>query len=227
MLTPERFVDAIVEGLRSAGDAADAAAMRRYMRDQFDFAGVKTPQRRALSQPLIATARRGLTEVERLETAARLWQQPWRECQMVACDLLADRAQSLSAAALPLLDTLIDSKSWWDSVDGLAAQVLGPLVAQHPALLPTLDVWAAGERLWHRRAAILFQLGYGANTDAERLFRYCRGSAGHPDFFIRKAIGWALRQYARTAPDAVRAFLDAEGASLSALSRREAAKHLA
>ncbi|WP_255988831.1 DNA alkylation repair protein [Chitinolyticbacter albus] len=226
MLTPERFVDTIVEGLRVVGNAGDAAAMRRYMRDQFDFAGVKTPQRRALSRPLIAAARRALSEAERLDTAARLWRQPWRECQMVACDLLADRAHTLSAAALPLLDTLIGSKSWWDSVDGLAAQVLGPLLAQHPALLPSMDAWAAGERLWHKRAAILFQLSYRGETDAERLFRYCHDNAGHPDFFIRKAIGWALRQHARVAPDAVSAFLIAEGARLSPLSRREASKHL-
>jgi 3-methyladenine DNA glycosylase AlkD len=89
-----------------------------------------------------------------------------------------------------------------------------------------MDEWVAGEDLWLARTAILHQLGYRGETDAERLFRYCRLQSDHRDFFIRKAIGWALRQFARTDPEAVRAFLHDPGTQLSPLSVREASKWL-
>jgi 3-methyladenine DNA glycosylase AlkD len=89
-----------------------------------------------------------------------------------------------------------------------------------------MDAWSAAGDVWLIRTAILFQLHYGDATDTGRLFGYCTRQAGHPDFFIRKAIGWALRQHARTDPDAVRDFLADNHTRLSPLSRREAAKHL-
>ncbi|MFC7241179.1 DNA alkylation repair protein [Catellatospora aurea] len=110
--------------------------------------------------------------------------------------------------------------------DALAAHVVGPLVARDPGLVTTMDAWAADDDLWLVRTAILHQLTYQAATDAPRLLRYCAAQAGHPDFFVRKAIGWALRDYGKTDPAAVRAFVAAHAAELSGLSRREALKHL-
>ncbi|WP_432722857.1 DNA alkylation repair protein [Jeongeupia wiesaeckerbachi] len=220
------WTDDVVAGLAPFADPALAAPMAAYMRGHFAFLGIKTPQRRAVSTPLIRAARSTLTPAERLAAAQQLWALAEREYQIVAVDLLADRPATLGLAALPVLDALIGSKSWWDSVDGLAAQVVGPLVRAEPALLTVMDDWASGQRLWHARTALLFQLGYKADTDTKRLFGYCRTLAGHPDFFIRKAIGWVLRQYARTDADAVRAFVEAERMTLSPLSVREALKHL-
>ncbi|AOY01089.1 DNA alkylation repair protein [Jeongeupia sp. USM3] len=221
------FTTAVVAGLAPLADPAAAAPMAAYMRGRFAFLGVKTPARRGVSTPLIRAARTTLAPGERLAAAQQLWALPEREYQIVAVDLLADRPASLGAAALPVLDELIGRKSWWDSVDGLAAHVIGPLLQAEPALRPVMDDWAHGDRLWHARTALLFQLGYRADTDTVRLFAYCHSLAGHPDFFIRKAIGWALRQHARTDADAVRAFVDAERERLSPLSVREALKHLA
>jgi 3-methyladenine DNA glycosylase AlkD len=99
-------------------------------------------------------------------------------------------------------------------------------VATHPELISEMDRWIDDENLWVARTAILHQLFYGDATDVDRLFGYCLRQASHPDFFIRKAIGWALRQYARTDPDRVRSFLVGPGAALSPLSVREASKHL-
>jgi 3-methyladenine DNA glycosylase AlkD len=111
-------------------------------------------------------------------------------------------------------------------VDTLAAHTVGPLVAAHPSLLDTMDDWIDDENLWLIRTAILHQLTYKQHTDAGRLFRYCAAQATHRDFFIRKAIGWALRQYDRTDPTAVRSFVDEHRTELSPLSVREAVRHL-
>jgi 3-methyladenine DNA glycosylase AlkD len=121
---------------------------------------------------------------------------------------------------------LITTKSWWDTVDPLAARFVGGLVRRHPQLLAEMDRWSVEENMWLVRTAILHQLYYGAQTDTARLFEYCTRQAGHPDFFVRKAIGWALRQYARTDADAVREYLAKNQARLSPLSAREASKHL-
>ncbi|KAF0812276.1 hypothetical protein IGB42_03266 [Andreprevotia sp. IGB-42] len=226
LLTPHGFVAALQAGLAAHANPAHAVAMAAYIRGQFAFAGVKAPQRRLISTPLIRAARVQFAASDYLHTAELLWQLPEREYQIAAVDLLADRPALLGAAALPVIEQLITAKAWWDSVDGLAGSVVGPLVGTHPDLIAIMDGWAAGERLWDKRTAILHQLGYKHATDSERLFRYCTDNAAHPDFFIRKAIGWALRQYARTDAAAVRSFLERERHSLSPLSLREAAKHL-
>ncbi len=127
---------------------------------------------------------------------------------------------------MPRVERLIRTKSWWDTVDVLAGHVVGPLVARNPGLTATIDAWIDDADFWIVRTAILHQLGYGADTDADRLFGYVDRRCSDTEFFIRKACGWALRQYARTDPEAVRAFVLDRGDRLSGLTRREALKHL-
>ena len=122
--------------------------------------------------------------------------------------------------------TLITTRSWWDTVDPLATRVVGGLVRRHPELTAEMDAWSVAENLWLVRTAILHQLHYGPDTDTDRLFGYCTRQAGHRDFFVRKAIGWALRQYARTDPAAVSGYVAGNRDGLSPLSVREATKHL-
>ncbi|WP_034639561.1 DNA alkylation repair protein [Chitinilyticum aquatile] len=224
-MTPQSFTSDLLTGLGAQCDAANAATMHAYQRKQFAFAGVKTPARRQIATPLIRAARQSFDEADYVSCAMRLWAEPWRECQYVAVDLLCDHARHFGPDMLAVLDTLIGSKSWWDTNDALASNVLGPLLRHHPQLLADIDDWAAGERLWHARCAILHQLRYGAQTDSARLFGYCRQQAGHPDFFMQKAIGWALRQYCRHDAEAVTAFVAGMGSALSSLSRREALRH--
>jgi 3-methyladenine DNA glycosylase AlkD len=126
------------------------------------------------------------------------------------------------------LDTariLISTRSWWDTVDALAAHVVGGIVARDRESVATMDGWLH-ESLWLARTAILHQVRFRERTDADRLFRYCLTMAGHRDFFIRKAIGWALREYAKSDPDGVRTFVRAHERTLSPLSVREALKNL-
>jgi len=121
---------------------------------------------------------------------------------------------------------LIVAKSWWDTVDSLASHTVGTLVHHHPRLVTTMDEWIGSDNIWLARTAILYQLRYKEATDVDRLFRYTLIKANHPDFFMRKAIGWALRQYAWVAPETVRAFVLANEAKFSGLTRREALKNL-
>ena len=200
--------------------------MRAYMRGQFAFLGIPSPERRRLTREAL-TGLPALDTAELLHLADRLWQLPEREYQYVACGLLSRGARRLEVASVPTLEYLITTKSWWDTVDVLATHVVGALVLAHPELRDAMDRWLGSENLWLARAAILHQERWGERTDAEWLFAACASRAGDRDFFIRKAIGWALRSYARTGPMAVKAFVEAQGDRLSGLSRREALRGVA
>lgn len=201
-------------------DAARAAGMTAYMRGQFPFLGVPTPVRRSATRALIRAC-----AGDPLAAAGRLWLEPEREFQYVGCDLLGQHAARLPPTALDGLLELVCNKSWWDTVDALA-HVVGALVRRNRGLVVRMDALIEAPDFWLRRVALLHQLGWKADTDRARLFGYCRRQGGEQEFFIRKAVGWALRDYAWHAPADVAAFLDRHGVELSALSRREAAKNL-
>jgi len=209
----------------AAADPDRAVAAAAYMRNQFDFLGLPNPVRTPLSRQVLAGLGRP-TGDDLAAVATACWDLSAREYQYFACELLRRHIRVATPALLPTVRHCVTTRSWWDTVDTLAAHTVGPLVRHNPELVSTMDSWVEDENMWLARTAILHQLGYREATDTERLFRYCRLQASHPDFFIRKAIGWALRQYAHTDPVAVRAFLAEEGSGLSPLSRREAAKHL-
>jgi 3-methyladenine DNA glycosylase AlkD len=211
--------------LASAGDPVRAADMRRYMREQFAFFGVATPERRAITKRVL----RPLGPPSALDLEAigpSAWAADERELQYAAVDVLVRHVKLARPELLDVVAGLVTTKSWWDTVDALASNVVGPLVRRYPHLVPTLDGWIAGDELWLARTAILHQLGFKSDTDVDRLYRYSLAWAECPDFFARKAIGWALRQYARTDPDAVRRFLAEHDDVLSPLTMREASKHL-
>ena len=213
----------LVARLRAAADPQRAVSMASYMRGQYPFLGIARPR---LRQIVRETALPRPSQQELAEIALALWELPEREFQYVACDLLSRHITLCGADLLGVARQLIVTKSWWDTVDTLAAHTVGPLVRRHPALVADMDSWIDDDNLWLARAALLHQLGFKAATDPARLFGYCRKRAGHPDFFMRKAIGWALREYAKTDPQAVRAFVHQHEGALSGLSRREALKNL-
>jgi 3-methyladenine DNA glycosylase AlkD len=219
----ESVLDRLTTLFEADRDPARAVAMRAYMRDQFDFLGIMAPRQRALARQAVAGTARP-TEVALLALADACWARPHREYQYFACDYLRRHAGVLSPDALPAVRRLITTKPWWDTVDVLASRVVGPMVTREPGLAAAMDDWIDDDDLWVVRTALLHQLFYKRDTDAERLFAYCTRQAGHTDFFVRKAIGWALREYAKTDPDAVRGFV--ARTDLSGLSRREALKNL-
>lgn len=213
-------VERIVSALGARRDAQRAAGMAAYMRGQFPFLGVQAAERRALHKAALAgmpdPSESGLAEFSRA-----LYALPEREYQYVAVDHLIRWVGQCGPGFLAVARELITTRSWWDTVDGLAAQVVGPLVLRYPELVSGMDRWIEDSNVWLARTAILHQLKYKNRTDADRLFRYCQLRAMDTEFFLRKAIGWALREYAKTDPGAVRAFITANESVLSGLSKRE------
>ncbi|MFG2601994.1 DNA alkylation repair protein [Streptomyces sp. NPDC048514] len=223
------LADLVLERLTAEyGAAADperAAAMRAYMKDIAPFLGIPTQARRALSRTVLAgTARPDETDCTAI--ALRCWELPEREYHYFAVDQLRRHAGRCSSGLLPVARHLVTTVSWWDTVDLLAVHVVGPLVAADPKLTADMDAWITDDDLWVARTALLHQLAYRQRTDTGRLFAYCLLQSGHPDFFIRKAIGWALREYAKTDPEAVRDFLARERGRFAPLTVREALKNI-
>lgn len=210
--------------LTAVADPQRAPRMRAYMKDRFEFLGVPSPLRRRAAAPFVASFR-GADEERLLQTAQQLWGMPQREYAYVAADLLRRYERALSPDSLGPLRMLVMTNSWWDGVDALA-HVVGAVVRSHPDSADEMDAWVVDSDMWVVRVAIIHQLGWKADAEPERIFGYCATQSAHPDFFVRKAIGWALRDLARTSPDDVRAFLHGRGEELSALSVREASKHL-
>ena len=225
MTDAARLLDRLVRVYAAARDQDRAVHATAYMRGQFPFLGLDMATLRRLTR----TATAGLPRPDEatLRTVAlACWELPEREYQYFACGWLRAHGRVLGPGSLPTLRTLLTTKSWWDTVDPLATRVVGDLVRRFPALTAEMDAWSAHGDMWLVRTAILHQLHYGTATDTVRLFGYCSRQAGHRDFFVRKAIGWALRHYARTDPDAVRRYVDENRHRLSPLSVREATKHL-
>lgn len=209
----------------AAADPERAVAMRAYMKDVAPFLGLGTPERRALSRTVLVGVPRP-DETDCTAIALRCWQLPEREYHYFAVDYLRRHIGRCSSGFLPVARHLVSTVPWWDTVDALASHVVGGLVAADPKLKTEMDAWIADDDLWIARTALLHQLRYKEHTDTERLFAYCLHQSGHPDFFIRKAIGWCLREYAKTDPEAVRAFLAREQGKLAPLSVREALKNI-
>jgi 3-methyladenine DNA glycosylase AlkD len=222
-MAPEAFSQSLRQVLVANARPESAPVMAAYMKDRFPFLGLKRPEWESLVFPLFADAPMG---EDGLHASARLlWAQPEREFAYVTAALLKKKSKALTPATLGLLEELIPQKAWWDSVDALTCHVLGPLVLKFPELQTQMDRWSECESLWLRRAAILHQLGHKKNTDTERLFTYCQNNSTQDDFFIRKAIGWALRTYYSVDSVAVRGFVTENQKILSPLSIREALKH--
>lgn len=226
---PSPLADTVVERLAEryaeAADPARAADMRAYMKDVAPFFGLTSPVRRELHRAVLAGTPRP-DETDCAAIALRCWELPEREYQYFAVDYLRRNVRRCSSGFLPVARHLVTTRPWWDTVDALAAHVVGGLVAADPALKAEMDAWIEDEDLWAARTALLHQLRYRDATDTDRLFAYCKRQARHPDFFIRKAIGWCLREYAKTDPDAVRDFVGRHRDVLAPLSVREALKNI-
>lgn len=199
----------------------DAAA---YMRNQFEFLGVKTPLRRELSKDLVNQSK-DLSERELIELCKVLWAQPEREFQYIACDLLAKNAKRLSTSYVKRdAPWFIKNKSWWDTVDSVRKSI-EVVVSTNPELKAEMEKWIASKNIWVVRSALIHQLTLGSKTDAKLLFKFCEIQARETEFFIAKAVGWALRSYSYVDSNAVKKFVKAHP-ELSPLAKREGLKAL-
>jgi 3-methyladenine DNA glycosylase AlkD len=219
------FVRRSVKAFEPLADEQKAAGMAAYMRGQFTYLGIAMPAHRAVIRPLIKEFEPE-SAVELRAAVDALWKKREREFQYVGLGLVARHQAILSAADMPWLLSLVQQKSWWDTVDSLAKPV-GALVRRSGAKgRQAMDRAVRHKDFWVRRIAMIHQLGWRGETDVARLFDYARLLAPETEFFIRKAIGWALRDYAWHDWRAIEAILEAEGASFSGLTRREAAKNI-
>lgn len=218
-----KLTQEILTALRSASNDEEAKSMRRYMREQFDFFGVRAPERREVTATIFAT----YTPNDSAELEAwirELWNQPYREVQYVACDYLYMHRHLLGSHHFNFLRHLVVTRSWWDTVDPLATRSLGDLALRFATVRSNLQRWIRDPNLWVRRSAILYQLKYREFTDWPLLQSFCLRLANDEDFFIRKAIGWSLREYARIHPAEVKKFVLAN--EFNPLTIREALKQL-
>lgn len=212
--------------LAARADPAKALPMAAYMKQRFVFFGIPTPTRRKTVSPVLNPIGRSLDADGLLDLAQSLWCFEERECQYVAVDLLVKHAERFEPRHEPQLAALIQAKSWWDSVDLLATHVYGSLCRHSEPMQARMHEYAVHKNMWLRRVAILHQLKYASETDRTRLSYILTANLDQSDFFIRKASGWALRQFARTDPNWVRNWLDTRSTPVSGLTRREALKHL-
>lgn len=212
--------------LSALSDPEKAKGMQSYMRTDMPFYGVQKAGRTPIVREL---ARRWPPSDHQAYEAmvVDLWGLPHREEKYLALGVARHFKAFVSPASLPLYRRLIVEGAWWDLIDEVATHLVGDLVVGYPAeVWPTVDTWVDSEDMWLRRSAIICQVGAGERTDADRLFRYCSSRAFEKEFFVRKAIGWALRQHARVDPESVARFVTEHRGELSGLSYREATKHI-
>jgi 3-methyladenine DNA glycosylase AlkD len=224
------LVDAVRRELRAAADPAKAPGMQAYMKSEMPFHGVQAPAQRRIFRVVFADHPIGSFDGWRA-TILALWREAaYREERYAATALAADRRYRpyrTSLDALPLYQELIVTGAWWDLVDPVATHPVAELLAERRAeTTATLRGWGRAPDRWLRRAAIICQVNAKAATDLELLYACVEPNLADRDFFIRKAIGWALRAYAWTDPDEVARYVHATGPRLSPLSRREALKHV-
>jgi 3-methyladenine DNA glycosylase AlkD len=223
------LIDVLRAELAARGDPHRAPDMQRYMKSSMPYRGVTTPVLRAICRQVLPLYPLG-SFADWRETVVELWDAAsYREERYAALEIVGYRpyAHFHTLEALPLYAQLIVSGAWWDLVDGLATHEVGDLLRRAPDVMPQkLLAWSQGEDLWLRRTSIICQVGFKQSTDQALLYACIQPSLRERGFFLRKAIGWALREYGKVAPDAVGAYVAAHP-ELSPLSRREALKYVA
>ena len=220
------LVKYIQSELATLADPVKAEEMAAYMRTEMPFYGVQKPDR----VPLIREMKNrfppvSLSDYQRNVLA--LWQLEHREEKYLAINYADSFKQYMIPQAVPLFERLVREGQWWDFVDPIASWLVGRTLLSHEeSLRPVIETYVQDEDFWIRRTALLAHLGHKKMTNSEALFRYCTALAGEKEFFIRKAIGWALREYSKSEPEKVSRYLKKNADNLSPLSYKEGAKHL-
>jgi 3-methyladenine DNA glycosylase AlkD len=222
MQSPEQYLTQVKSRFLEHGNPDTAEGQMNYMRNQFAFYGLKSPQWTALAKQLYQEL--GIPQGEDLKTLARLcFEDDYREIQYFAIEMVQRALPRQPEDFIDVLQELITTKSWWDTVDWLA-KLAGEHFRRFPRLTrPLTEQWMQSGNFWLQRSALIFQLKYKDRTDSGLLFGYILRLAGSKEFFIQKGAGWALREYSKTNPEAVRRFVQ-ENAALAPLTKREALK---
>jgi 3-methyladenine DNA glycosylase AlkD len=220
----EKYLAPLVIRFESAGNIQRAEGAKKYMKDHFDFLGIDAATRRQIQSEYLRT--NGYPSPDQFgEFALYLWSMPFREYQHATLDILHKQEKKLRKEDITWIEGLITEKSWWDTVDCLASWICGTYFKKFPEQIkPVTGKWIDSGNIWLQRTCLLFQLKYKLDVDTQLLADYIRKLSGHKEFFIRKAIGWILREYSKINPAWVRSFVDES--PLSGLSYREATKYI-
>jgi 3-methyladenine DNA glycosylase AlkD len=229
-VTVAKRVDAIGAILKDNAHATNAAAMTKYMRGQFPYFGIKSPVRTEIGKEWIRETSKDLENWDH-DLVRALWTRPEREFKYVAMDLLLYMKGKIRVEDLDLIEYMIDTESWWDTVDLIASHFLGTLVQRYPHIKEShIRKWGVQTdptpSMWLKRSAILSQLKLKKHTDELLLAECIEANMNTDEFFLNKAIGWILREYSKTNQQFVKNFLKLHENSLSSLSVREASKYL-
>lgn len=218
----EHYFADLRKAFEKNADPIKAAGAKAYMRNKSEFYGLTSPVRRQLLKEFISKA--GLPSYNSLDESIHYcWDQPQREWQYIAMEIAEKFVKKAGPEFIDLAEWMIIHKSWWDSVDFVAPNIAGMMFKRFPEIkMHYIDKWMQSEHLWLQRSCLIHQLRYNKSTDGALLFNLCERLADNPDFFIRKAIGWSLRQYSKFSPEAVIEFVNDH--KLSNLSRKEALK---
>ncbi|WP_247907202.1 DNA alkylation repair protein [Streptococcus anginosus] len=215
-------VEDIFQGLKEVANPEDAIHMKAYMKDQFEFLGVKTPVRRKLSKVFFKKNSSLAIDWKFIHQA---WDNPYREMQYVVLDYLQLKQKALTPSDLPKIKKLAQTKPWWDTIDFLCRSV-GFICLHYPETKKFVLEWSRDEDFWLRRIAIEHQLLQKEETDVQLQEQILINNLNQTEFFINKAIGWALRDYSKTNPDWVLEFIEKYKDKLSKLSIKEGSKYL-
>ena len=212
----------LLEELKKIAYPAKAEGMKKYMRNQFEFLGVYATERKIISKKIIK-----LKKEENIDWnfVKELWDNPYRELQYLALDYIDAKKKLLTAENLDNLKDLIITKSWWDTVDYIH-KFVGIISLNYPLSKDIILQWSINNNIWLRRVAINHQIGFKEKSDTELLSKILINNFNEKEFFIAKAIGWALREYAKTNPNWVINFLNTYKTQMQKLSIREASKRL-
>ncbi|WP_010095648.1 DNA alkylation repair protein [Ornithinibacillus scapharcae] len=218
------MISKLIEELEKNRDNHNAIQMEKYMRNLFPFLGIKTPDRKKISTEFFKDLELNKKPFQ-VDLVLDLWEMKEREYQYIALDYMDRNLSKIELEHTDLFQTLITTKSWWDTVDMLAQKPVGQLVRQHPEIIANkINKWSTDENIWLKRTAILFQLKYKEDTNEDLLYTYIKRNVDSKEFFIQKAIGWALREYSKTNPTSVQEFIKSH--ELAKLSIREGSKYL-
>ncbi|MDI1303242.1 MAG: DNA alkylation repair protein [bacterium] len=219
------FIIALENAFKQKENKENEFAMAKYMKNNFSFFGIKTEERRRIFKEIWKENKQEVSANPR-EIALALYSKKEREFHYCAIEILIKELKgNYKKEDIQLIEKLIGNNSWWDSVDTISKYILGEYLLEFP--LETKNVierFSKSENMWLNRSAILFQLNYKQKTNADFLFSECLKQAHSKEFFIQKAIGWALREYAKTNPEAVKNFV--LEANLKPLSTKEALKNI-
>ncbi len=225
-----RQLDALISALRTSfqahADERNAEGMEAYMKNRFVFFGIKAQARKDLASAWTQSIPKDISPKERKVLVKRLFQEEQREFHYTAIDWMNKwKKESFEPSDSSLLQQLIITHSWWDSVDAIASNYLGKYIQRFPEQGADLvEEWRQSDNMWLRRSCLIYQLKYGNNTDFTLLMDLINQFKSDKEFFIQKAIGWSLRQYSKFQPEAVRDFL--QDSDLKGLARKEAEKYL-